>query len=274
MVNSFLCFSLKYPGGRYRPQTHIHNFHEILLITDGSGFQIYEDRTIPASKGDIFFFPAGVSHISYAPKGESFDLLGFYIPENIFKYHPMDTECDAVLSWLIEYADTSPGLPSYFLQIGTEVLQRLYDEYSRRERGYMSVCRQLLTQFFIGLLRNDDDEKIQIPLSGIEKSSHVIDQALAFINANFDYDLSVDVLLGFCNVSRSHFHYLFKKSTGKTLTAYITEKRIERAVRLLKDSDLSIAEVAYSNGFSSQSYFSKVFKRLVGMSPREYRDGG
>jgi len=274
MVNSFLCFSLKYPGGRYRPQTHIHNFHEILLITDGSGFQIYEDRTIPASKGDIFFFPAGVSHISYAPKGESFDLLGFYIPENIFKYHPMDTECDAVLSWLIEYADTSPGLPSYFLQIGTEVLQRLYDEYSRRERGYMSVCRQLLTQFFIGLLRNDDDEKIQIPLSGIEKSSHVIEQALAFINANFDYDLSVDVLLGFCNVSRSHFHYLFKKSTGKTLTAYITEKRIERAVRLLKDSDLSIAEVAYSNGFSSQSYFSKVFKRLVGMSPREYRDGG
>ena len=274
MVDSFLCYSLKYPGGRYRPQTHIHNFHEILLVVGGSGFQIYEDRTIPASEGDIFFFPAGVSHISYVPEGESFDLLICNIPENIFKYHPMDAECDAVLSWLIEYADTSPGLPSYFLQKGTEVLQRLFDEYSRRERGYMSVCRQLLTQFFIGLLRNDDDGNIQIPLSGIEKSSHVIAQALAFINANFDYDLSVDVLLGFCNVSRSHFHYLFKESTGKTLTAYITEKRIERAVSLLKDSDISIAEVAYSNGFSSQSYFSKVFKRVVGMSPSELRDGG
>ncbi len=270
MVDSFLCFSLKYPGGRYRPQTHIHNFHEILLITDGSGFQIYEDRTIPASKGEIFFFPAGVSHISYVPEGDNFDLLVFYIPTNFFKYHPMDAECDAVLNWLIEYAGTSAIIPS----IGTEVLQRLYDEYSRRERGYMSVCRQLLTQFFIGLLRNDNAGNIQITLSDIEKSSYVIDQALAFINANFDYDLSVDVLMGFCNVSRSHFHYLFKESTGKTLTAYITEKRIERAVSLLKDSDKSIAEIAYSNGFSSQSYFSKVFKRVVGMSPRESRDGG
>ena len=67
-----------------------------------------------------------------------------------------------------------------------------------------------------------------------------------------------------------HFHNTFKRTVGKTLRDYIEEQRIKKATDLLLTTNYSFTQIAYECGFSSQSYFSYVFKRRMNLAPREY----
>ena len=73
-------------------------------------------------------------------------------------------------------------------------------------------------------------------------------------------------------ISRTHLAAKFKKETGMTLTDFILKEKIEEAKRLLRYSDRSLALIAEYLGFSSQSHFSKTFKKYVNTTPKEYRE--
>ena len=98
----------------------------------------------------------------------------------------------------------------------------------------------------------------------------IINKSLQYINENLSKDLSLEKVADFVSVSRIHFHNTFKSSTGKTLHEYVEEQRIRKAVNLLITTSCTLTEIAFECGFSSQSYFSFVFKRRMGTTPREY----
>jgi AraC family transcriptional regulator len=76
-------------------------------------------------------------------------------------------------------------------------------------------------------------------------------------------------------VGMSYFHFsrAFKQSMGMTPTNYIAERKIERAKRLMEETDSPISEIALRSGFSSQSHFTSCFRRLAGVTPRTFRKG-
>ena len=98
----------------------------------------------------------------------------------------------------------------------------------------------------------------------------IIESTLEYINANLTSDLSLERLSDMAKFSPIYFHKLFKASTGKTLHEYITDQRIKKAITLLVSTDMTLTQVAYESGFSSQSYFSYAFKKKKKLSPREY----
>jgi len=103
------------------------------------------------------------------------------------------------------------------------------------------------------------------------KNNHeVIDKTIAYINENPSADLSLATLCERVNFSPVYFHKLFKASTGRNLHEYVEEQRIKKAINLLVSTNLTLTQIAYECGFSSQSYFSYAFKRRMGISPREY----
>jgi AraC family transcriptional regulator len=74
-------------------------------------------------------------------------------------------------------------------------------------------------------------------------------------------------------VRMSYFHFsrAFKQSMGMTATTYIAERRIERAKKMLEETELPISEIALRSGFSSQSHFTTAFRRLAGATPKAFR---
>ena len=91
------------------------------------------------------------------------------------------------------------------------------------------------------------------------------------IESRLEADLTLQELASEVGYSRSHFLRMFHATTGITPHRYVLNRRIERARRLLGDADMSIAQVAYCCGFSSQAHLTLAFRKGCGLTPGEYR---
>jgi AraC family transcriptional regulator len=104
---------------------------------------------------------------------------------------------------------------------------------------------------------------------------HKLRQAIALIDHHLsDEEEGRVALRGVARAVRmSYFHFsrAFKQSMGMTATNYIAERRIERAKRMLEETELPISEIALRSGFSSQSHFTTAFRRLAGATPKAFR---
>ncbi len=101
-------------------------------------------------------------------------------------------------------------------------------------------------------------------------NDNAIKKVIKYIDGNLTSDLSLKTLSEIASFSPIHFHNCFKASTGMTLREYVEDRRIRKAVNLLVETDLTLSEIAYECGFSSQSYFSYAFKKKMNLTPREY----
>lgn len=106
---------------------------------------------------------------------------------------------------------------------------------------------------------------------GNELPDDVPHRVKAFIDAHFSEDLSLPMLSECFNISQSYLSRSFKRAFDLNLTAYVTARRVEAARQLLDEGRLSIAQVAAAVGYSDYAYFSNLFRRECGCSPRDYQ---
>ncbi len=104
-----------------------------------------------------------------------------------------------------------------------------------------------------------------------QQHSALIKQAITLINYDYTADLNLKTIAKKLNVNASYLSTLFKQETKETLTEYVTRKRIEYATLLLNNSDLPISDIAAFCGINDLQYFSKIFKKVVGYTPSEYK---
>ena len=99
-----------------------------------------------------------------------------------------------------------------------------------------------------------------------------VQKVLTYVDANLAGSLSLCTLAQTLNVSSSYLSTLFKKETGSTLTEYINRQRVKHAMHLLESTRLQIQTVAQHCGIVDVQYFSRIFKRIAGKTPKEYRE--
>lgn len=104
------------------------------------------------------------------------------------------------------------------------------------------------------------------------KHSDVVFKAMEYIRQNYDRKLSLDDIAQHVYLSRSYLSSLFREESGQTLFSYINQVRVEKSKLFLMDPSVSLAEAAALCGFEDQSYFTKVFRKITGLSPKQYRD--
>ena len=111
-----------------------------------------------------------------------------------------------------------------------------------------------------------------IPMICTGGESYIYAHILTHLQLNFKNNITVDELCKLCHCSSSHISHIFPKMSGTSISAYINRLRIDEAKILLTSSSLSIKEIAYNIGYNDSNYFSNVFKRMVGVSPRQFRN--
>ena len=109
-------------------------------------------------------------------------------------------------------------------------------------------------------------------ISAKEDKSGIISEIKNIVELDYRRDIGLDYVAEKVNLSSTYVSYLFKKETGQTLVKYITDKKMDRAKKMLGDRNLKIMQVAKSCGYENQSYFNKLFKNYFGVTPKQYRE--
>lgn len=105
-----------------------------------------------------------------------------------------------------------------------------------------------------------------------DQSESTVTRAKKYIQENFMNEISLDDVSREVNVSPYYFSKLFKEEVGENFIDYLTDLRISRAKLMLKDETLTIREAGARAGYADQNYFSRIFKKQTGMTPRQYRE--
>ena len=106
------------------------------------------------------------------------------------------------------------------------------------------------------------------------KNPVLIQKSISYINEHYNEDINLETIANIVHLNPSYFSSIFKKEVGVSFSNYLNKIRIEQSKLLLKNTDSSIVEIALEVGFEDQSYFSKVFKNLTKMTPKQYRQNG
>jgi AraC family transcriptional regulator len=103
-------------------------------------------------------------------------------------------------------------------------------------------------------------------------SPYKLRQVTDYIRDNLSNNLSLAEMANLLQMGPCHFARAFKESTGLSPHQYVLRRRVEQALRMLKETRTNLADIAYDLGFSSQGHFTTVFSKIVGVSPSNYRD--
>lgn len=128
---------------------------------------------------------------------------------------------------------------------------------------------QVMREWFVNKILNSCQN---ILTKKYEKSVSIIEQAKDYILNHFNSDLSLDDISRIVNISPFYFSKIFKEETGVNFIDYLTNIRIEKAKELLLSTDLSMKEICAKIGYSDPNYFSRAFKKNVGVTPTEYKE--
>ena len=107
---------------------------------------------------------------------------------------------------------------------------------------------------------------------GDVKHAVTLHRVTGYIRSNYMHKITMDDIAEHVYMSKSHISKVFNEEMGMSVSAYIAKVRVEKCCRLLRDPHLSLAEIAGLTGFDDQSYFSKQFKAMTGMSPKKFRE--
>ncbi|QNK41801.1 AraC family transcriptional regulator [Caproicibacter fermentans] len=153
-----------------------------------------------------------------------------------------------------------------------ECVTKILQEYYSKKVGYELAVKASIYQLIVLLLRGYVC-KILSEKEFEEKTRSLkhFNTVLQFIEDNYDKKIRLKELADSANLSACHFCRTFKQITGKTLTNYVNEIRLEKAACFLKQTDLNITETALKCGFDSISYFNRLFSRHYKISPTKFR---
>jgi AraC-like DNA-binding protein len=184
-------------------------------------------------------------------------LIGFLATGQVFRKKPTEAQYNRTVKLMTEWGVQADPI---------DLRKAYFDTRVMSSRQHESVVK-LLTIFaeHLSMVSN------RIVVQEQNAESPLISRAKQFIAEHQTEELSLDQVAKSVHTSKFYFCKIFKKATGINFTDYLSRVRTERAKNLLLNPNLRVSEIAYEVGFQSLTHFNRVFKRILGQSPTEYR---
>lgn len=257
---------------------HSHEFIEFIYVVEGTGVHEYRGQSYNISEGDVFIIEPYVSHSYQANTDQLFVHNVIFQPSMLEKELSVLSQFTSFIGFFyIEPFFRNHANFQTHLKLGQHEhieimiqLDRLLQEFTKKEMGYNVVIKSRLIELFVYLSRcYSKREQQQWP--PIQDESTLFQDISNFIQSHYSQPLSLEQVSHLCRMSQSSFSVKFKQHFNKTFVEYRNGIRIQVAKGLLMKTNQKISSVAEQIGFEDLSYFNKLFKREVGTSPIKYR---
>lgn len=263
--------------GHYTP---IWNWHERLELTmplDGLLRMRMGDLRVELAAGDLVVVDNLKLHnVEDFPGLNSRVVVMSFMPE--FVYSPGSPACD--YAFLLPFYAKREGHP-HVLRATDELagpvylaMAELFERYfhSKELPHSQSGCKASFLQVLYHLTRRfQASEVMRSEFVQHRQQADRLARLFEYVRLNYAERISIEQATQLVHMSQAQFMKVFKKVAGMTFVTHVTRVRIANAMRLLRETDLTIAEVASRTGFSDQSYFDRRFNQAFGKSPRQFR---
>lgn len=239
---------------------HMHeDIMEIVFIKEGSGCHLIGEKQYSVRKGDILIYNSNVLHDEYTNQDQN-----------------MSVYCCGISNLHIE------GLPanhlvsqnqSYVLSSGEKreeienLLHIMFSQVQQGEDGYEETSHYLLSAL-ISIILQIPQENASLPR---EEESILFSQIKSYIDKYYREELTLASIAKDLSISSYYLAHLFKKETGFSPIQYVMRRRIGEAQSLLMNTDYNVTMIAGIVGYYNPNYFTTLFSKIVGMSPKKYR---
>ena len=265
LTENYHFFHLRDTAGQER-DFHFHDFDKIVVLISGRVDYAVEDKTYDLKPWEVLIIPHHTIHKALIDKKEPYERIIIYLNRNYF---------DALMpdAHLTDCFDHAGRSGQHLLLPDERQRQRLSDtlreyesERGQNDFGAEAMADTLMIRLLIYLNRIS----AAAPDGGVHPHDAKIEAALSYINEHLSQELSVELLAEKVYLSRYHFMRLFKENTGSTVHAYIRQKRLLYAARLIR-SGVSANKAAADSGFSDYSAFHRAFRESFSISPGELK---
>ena len=266
----------------FPPILHCHDCLEINYVERGTGRYLIENREFPMRPGDIFIINNLEYHMA-ATNGDLSLVVMVFEPSILYS---VQNECRYMEPFYQYFGHVSSCIsadnPAHQELVRT--IQTIDREWAARKKGYQMVIHSSLMYLAAMLYRyhnaaNSSIEGIPsaegIPsMDGIQfhKPYQRIRPAIEYINSHFKEEITLEQVAKAACLSKSYITSAFKKVMNRTIFEYVDYVRISYACILLTSGGMSVTEAAMECGYSSSSYFTRVFKKVMGVAPKEYSE--
>lgn len=239
-------FSINRPQGRMD--------YQLLYIYKGCGHFLIDGCRKTLSAGSIILYRPGEPQI-----------YTYYAHDlsEIYWLHFSGTWSESLLSRYQIYNGMGIG--------ENRVLKQLFDETILELQLRKPLFQEMVLSNFLKMLPLI--RRSCLSQSASYENIDILDQLIIQLNTHYMDTWDIASMAQFCSISPDYFSHLFKQSTGCTPIQFLTNLRIEKAKEFLLTEDLSVSEVAALVGYKDSMYFSKVFKKVTGSSPKSFHGG-
>lgn len=243
--------------GEWQSNPHTHHFSELFYVTHGKGELQIEDKRFPIRENDFIIVNPHIEHTEFSTGDTPLEYIVFGLEGITFSFDKKFQD----LNYALYNYDTQKDKILFMLNT---LLAEAYDQ----NPNYELVCRNLTEILMVYLVRK---QHLGLHQSLDTKMSKECGVAKRYIDSNYMDNITLDLLAELTHMNKFYLVHSFTKYTGLSPINYLTQRRIQVAMDLLSSTDYSIAQIASSVGFSSQSYFSQVFRKALALTPVQYR---
>lgn len=232
--------------------------HELVLITGGRGRITIENTVYTLKQGTLLYLPPGLKHSMASSSNNPMSFYGVHFCYINTSHFNGEWSCE----------ESNDALP---IRNITEVaayqkmetlFKKINNYWNEKSLGFEMICRGMLLEVLYSVMHNSENNY---------SSRLKTETLLTYINKNLDKKLTVESLAGIVKLSPDYLSVQFKNITGFTVIQYINQCRIDNAKILLLNNEMRIKDIAIAVGFNDEFYFSKMFKKYEGISPRDFR---
>lgn len=262
-------------GMNWNSKKHHHSFFELHYVVENNVFTTVNGVKRKIEANQFYIIPPGAFHSHSQENNTSH--IGFALRWE-FKPQQNDTgyrqknyyEIDRKINSL-----SNMSLGNYPLVDNGKIMEMVIDLIKMSENNTSILGMQLafwqliiyISDYYSGAEREQVEDQNEFLLE-----ANIINNAIRFMEENYAEQIAVKDIAYSVNLSYSYFAKLFKKHEGETINEYLNKIRLRKAQFLLMCSDKNISNISMETGFCNQNYFSSVFKKQYGMSPKKYRD--